>query len=609
MHLINQLPQGRHSWTQWDHYAMAVECGNNGSILEPRTLNLHPEYMLKDNALPESQVGITRADCILPHCIAGWMYTWFPGSPTPIRLVWLFFAGMGMFSLTLILSRYFSSSLLPLAFASLLLATPGFIIYSSSFIPGIPALSCWLASVYLTLRFKDRPIWMWATLAALLGGLAIAIRPPFVIAVVAIWLYAFMESTSKAVRIQWLSSWAIAAVLVLIHYVYMWNLGVREGSVFLTHTMPAGGILDFVVLLNDAFNANRHLWLNTLQWAICAGALLVAIRAVLKHRGHLASAVLWGAGVLLYTYLFARQLLDHDYYFLDTWLPLAIGLCIYAIRQMQNWSSRRFENSALFFLVLFLAVVSANSSWESALPAECNDYNSREQQESRAISDSLAVVLRDLAYGMDHKVLYLDAASNNGPLVKLGRKGYAVINTSLPHLANAYNFSWDFILVSRESYTSDITRQDGTFAGKYRLAGTTREMLVFDRKNEPDVPMYDTLDCEDRYAWVNHMVTDTVVPAGNEFLFTTELGDLTGMSGIHVELKLKQCAPELQLVGSKRAYYRSVELGKLPDSDNLEYTVDFVIPEGAARGEPKCYLFNPSLKELEIVCLRITPFR
>ncbi len=251
---------------------------------------------------------------------------------------------------------------------------------------------------------------------------------------------------------------AVAMTVVAAYYAYNNYLRNTYGSVFLSSFFPAKNLEEIKAVfelikerwLLQYFTAGQYLCIVIVLAAAVVSFIKTKQLDYLQQQLILFIAISF-SGTVLFFLLMAIQFKEHDYYFLDSFFPVAIMLLIAgasAIKtNMPAVTGPVFTVAvALFFSFQCYAVQQKrndSSSWDR-YQATINNFKGAEQ------------FLNEQHVDHEARILVIDAYSPNIPFILMNRKGYAVITTSKEEILKALRFRFDYVVMQDQFLLSDV---------------------------------------------------------------------------------------------------------------------------------------------------------
>lgn len=459
---LNEFPTYIHAWAQSDWYAISLGYLDNGFDF------FHPQSMLLNKQFPSwwqeaSDNSITATDFpIHEYIVALFMRLFGTTSPWVFRLWTLVISLAGMvflYKACLLITDDWVKSLSVVAIA---MTAPVYVYYAAGFLPGIPAFSVATAGLCTYLKYYKHQKKVFFHLSVGLFTLAMLIRTTFAIVFVAFILFEAIRIIKKESTLRdKIASVAIAIFLYAAYYAWNSHLRSRYGSLFLNELLPPRNLDD----VNEVFQDVREKWafqylLKLQHYVILAVIIFSALWQIFlktkkKENTNAPSPLslwwFWGIytfGCLLFCAAMMRQFSDHDYYFIDSlFLPILLlfALALGGLPKIRHWA-----------VAASACLVLAGLTWPMITETQHLQQQRRWNGDRSLIcyqhfkgSDSF---LDHAGVAKDAKILVLFGYPQNGPLIQMHRKGFAVMQDKDNLLRTSLYFDFDYIIIENEVF-------------------------------------------------------------------------------------------------------------------------------------------------------------
>ncbi len=514
---INDFPQNIHAWAQSDYYALSLGFVDNGlDFFHPQTYTLNPQF--PNNFLVPKDNGITSADFpIHTYNVALLMKLTGYSSPWVFRIYTLFFSIVGLFFLFLLIKELDGSDIKALFGVAMLLFSPVYLYYRAGFLPSIPSLSCVIIAYYFYikhLKFQKNKYFKRALFFFTLATLA---RTPF-----AIFLIAFTAQEllyfilNKKIQLNKLISFALAYSFILGYFFYNLILRQKYGSIFLGSPLPPHSWGEAKELISVSLAHWKWHYLTKWHYLVVTLGVVFSIIQYLKnkkidpiHVQLILQILIVSCGVIIYSALMLNQFVDHDYYFIDTFLTPFILLMVFVLSFVNS------EKLIYLFLGLLFMGYSTKEMIRHALDAE-----KQRKEVTNWGSTALTIknfthsdeLLQKLNIPKEAKFLVVDATAPNIPFILLKRKGYTIHHLNTKNLKEALTWSYDYIAI-QDYNMAKITKIYPTLSSKIERIGGNRAVSIYRLKKETtsnvSFKQLLQLDKETPY-YKNNMRTDNI---------------------------------------------------------------------------------------------------
>lgn len=419
---ITEFPRAIHAWTQSDRYAIALKFLENGfDFFHPATYNL------------KGKEGVTQVDFpVNEYLVAIAMKISGSTEPVVFRMYTLLYCIIGLFflfKLTHSVTNNYFYSLLVVVFVFTL---PVYCYNQAGFIPSAPAFSSMLIGVYFLYRYYQTKNQKDHFLVIVFMTLAALSRLPFVI-----FLFALLGSTAllklreKAAFVKSILPCIGGIAMVGLYYLYNKHLADEYGAYFLMEPQ----YISSWEMFNYILKAIKERWITEyltvfhyVIFAIAAGFavikrkdLAIYVREQSLFSGWLIFSLF---GAVAYFFINGVQYIDHDYYFIDSFmLPLIILLVLLFRFISFNKNIIQYGFSVALVFLLSGAAYNCYSSQQQRFSVQAYDQVEQARQSfigSGEFLDSLGVP-------RDAKLLVLQAYTSNTPFIYMKRNGYTVL--------------------------------------------------------------------------------------------------------------------------------------------------------------------------------------
>lgn len=642
---INEFPSHIHAWSQSDRYALAIGFEhNNLDFLHPETYNLNLQFPAKDTL--DNPRGITAVDFPVHDYFAGIIMK-ISGSTQPwiFKLYSLILGCIGLFylyKLSLLIGNSIEKSLFIVIFA---FTAPVYTYYLCGFMPGTSSLACLFIGFYFYYRnillknYKDLITAIVLITISCMGRSSFLI---FLFAIMGYELFAAIKTKSFQLK-RWLV-FLVSCILFLMYYFYNMYLRNKYGSVFLGSLMPAESITDIINIIKQInLKWKLHYFTKPHYYIVILIALTVIINKIFFKKKtdtslsffYVILTVMF-AGSALFFIAMAKQFIQHDYYFIDTFFfPIIITVMV-LLRLMPDFEGLKRK---LFILILiFAAAIFVKQSYatqkERRQTGDWDRTNITIQnfKNSKRLLDSLNIP-------KTAKILVIDAYSPNIPFILMDRKGYAVLTTSAKNIKEALGWKYDYIVIQNCFMISDVIAGYPEITKCLQRIGGDKGLSVFEYAIQDksvnayelmgmkpgDILLKDNNDFEIKKAnWVTNGIIDSInyfsehksvylnenTEFGPTYSYEIEDNSLINAKYLFVEayFRIADAFEEINIVftvdeDNKNIIYKSINLKDylLPDNTFRQIKSEFAIPASIQKGQTiKIYIWNNKRHKLWI---------
>lgn len=452
---IKEFPHTIHAWAHTDHYALSKGFNDNGfDFFRPETLTSNKQFPSKNH--PEKLTRITSSDFpIVQYTAAIAMKVTGNEEPVVYRTLMLLLASLGFLYLFKISFFVSGSSIFSLLVPILVLFTPVYLDYQIGFLPSVAAMSFLFMGAYHYILYTDKFITKQLVFAVICLSVAAAIRTPFAIPLIAIMGYEILKLLNKQTSFKRIAIIGFGFLLPLVYFFYNQYLRSEYGSIFLGEPLYARNLEELKSNFLEAFQNWGFHYFHTIQWMVLTASLLgIATYRFLirdpneKFKSLADVTVIYGMGVLIYMVLMSRQLVHHDYYALDTFIPFLILLSAVVLSRMILINHIPHFGS---FVALGLIIVALNANLallsERRSPEHSEPYTVMYEDYSQ-----LEQFLKRNDISTEHEILIYDPFAPNMPFVLSGYSGTNVMNTTHFSIEQTLDWNNEFIIVRDDIY-------------------------------------------------------------------------------------------------------------------------------------------------------------
>lgn len=463
---MNEFPSFIHAWSQSDRYAIALGFLDNNFDL------FHPETFIYNKQFPNEWTcaydnTITSVDFpLMEFVVAIVMKITGVTSPWIFRTCTLIIALLGMFflyKLTFLLTNNWVKSLFVTAVA---MTSPVYAYYFNGFIPGIPALTFAIISLYFYVKYYETNNNKQFVISLLFVALSVLVRSSFAVVYVALLCFEFLRILRKeSVLRNKIIPVAFSALLVLAYYLWNRHLSAQNGTLFLSDLMPANDWDDFWQrMAKTRTNWNYH-YFGKIHYCSFVVIAVMALSFVcfkrIKNSGKddesckkslplfvLLSIMFFGYA--LFTVAMAKQFPDHDYYLIDTYfLPLLFLFAL--ILRLLPETTKRYINIISLFVSLLLIFFMLKNVKEMQQKRRARYWGVTAERTIDNFKDSERF-LDSMNVSPNAKILTLYAYPQNTPFILMNRKGYTMMYDKNNLMKIALSFDYDYVIIENEIY-------------------------------------------------------------------------------------------------------------------------------------------------------------
>lgn len=615
-------PSFVHAWTQSDRLAIAQNFQENGfDFFHPATYNLLTKH------------GITQVDFpIHEYLIACLSKLTNVNIITLFRTYNLLFSLLGLFFLyktVLLLSQSGKKAVFSTLFVFTL---PFYVYYQNGFLPSVTSFSCFLIALYYLAEFSKTRHFKTYYIALFFLSLAALTRLPFVI-----FLFAFtIERTfsSNDLKIKVVGPPILGLMLFGGYYLYNSYLGKTYGSMFLGEFLYFDSFDSFYQTISTAWDRWSTDLLSPFHFIIL---LLLLVFYFLNSNKSLNLTLFksWfsisALGVLCYFFLMGKQFADHDYYYLDTFLPLFILGFLYVVSRVEIPKTfyTPFGVLCLLFVPYFFSFAKEVQNYRYT-PA----FDDRVHYAYK-VYEKASQNLADFGISKEDTLLELDAVSTNMPFTLWGNKGYTLLNSGEDSVRSGLTKKFDYAFMVDSSFRLDSWRDFPNlvyhldrYAGKdglsfYTKSKDTNTISFFNHliyHGQSNFDDYIKLDSSS-ILWMQTATVDSIngksyfVPKNYEYFLSSsfKLNRIDSTKPVYAMVNADYYLPEdtakIQLIVNHGdyyfAHYLESQIQKVKEWQSYTYHNKIPIEKLNSKKNISIYFWNPAKNEMYIDNLNI----
>lgn len=472
-----------HAWTQSDRLAIAMKFQENGfDFFHPATYNL----LTKE--------GITQVDFPIHDYLVS-LISSLSGSDLSATFRFYnlacFLIGLLFFFKTL---RQLNSPALLSILSTIFISTLPFLAYyQNGFLPSIPAYACFCIGLYFFskhLSQADRRAFFLGIFFFTLAALA---RIPFSIPLIAlVALEVITVFQRKRLQIAFLLAPLIGLFAVIAYYFYNQYLAETYGSMFLAEFRFVDDLKGLWSVILQAAERWQGQLLSPFHWAWVI-ILFVALyfSKGLRKKGpgvdRLAIfTMITAIGSISYFLLMSLQFVDHDYYYIDAFLPLLNLVFLISLRST-SVGHQWYTPLAAFGLIMSLSMYAyarsnQDARYELSSTARLH-YNFEIYQQS-------AEDLKNWGIGPKDTLAVFDASSTNLPFIVWGNQGYTSLSSGESSANALLEKPFDYAVMVDSFKISDSYFDYPEIAHQLKLVNTNGKISIFKKSASKEMDQF-----------------------------------------------------------------------------------------------------------------------
>lgn len=479
-HEFKKLPASTHTWAQSDHYALALGFYNdNFDFFHPTTFALSHQFPPKnDLADPE---GITSVDFPILHYVTALVMKIFhTTSPFVFRLISFIISIIALFFIFITINRI-KNLWMALFVCGFIMFQPIYCFYQNSFHVSSAAYNMFLIGCGFFFQYIHENKKKQFLLCVFFLTLAALMRFTQIIFLIALFC-TFTVSSIKNKKIdKRLIHIALGISIVMLYFLYNKFLTATYGSIFLNTPIIPSSFQSLAEFLESIYNTYRVYFLP-INHLIVLGLFLIIFLSQKIKRIHKFSSdwLVWllfaSFGTSCFTCLMAWSMSAHDYYSLDTWLPVLTIALLYLIDKINfNFS---------FFKVFTPCVVIAFLIFSFFM-----SYNNQRTKYQNITNPEL--VIQDFKSSSNFlnahtdkqtKILVICDLGWNTPMIGWNKKVYRIAWKFKEQIPKALNQNYDIIITRDAEFDNVILKNDPDFLSKVDFSQGNGKVSIWKQK-------------------------------------------------------------------------------------------------------------------------------
>lgn len=476
---LSLYPTSEHSWAQSDHYALALGFLENGFDL------FHPTSYTLDHQFPpekplETPQGITAADFpIFHYVVALFMKLFDSESPAIFRsisLLWSWIALIILFNAIQKTKDVYSA----LGICIFIAFQPIYAYYQNGFHISSAAFNTFLIGVSFFIWHEARQrkkYFYWALFFITLASLIRFTHIINLIALLGVFGIDFLKNKKRDYKFVGV---LMSILIVLSYFIYNKHLQITYGSVFLNKPLIANSLK---VFFTDILIIGRNYFLKFLPITYLI-ALFILIKFYRKNSINLRLKIDWKVFILIslignfiFTCLMSGSLKSHNYYSLDTWMPLLVSFLILVVYST-NFNNLDSHKIRLFIIIFFItsfsySAINQYTTYKKKYNSDEIIYSFRESQD---------IINQTIPKGSS--ILVVAKGGWNTPLIAIKRKAFRHHDNLNPEFSKTIlTNKVDYVIIYNQELNESKQENVQKLKETYLLTSKNDYISIWERQN------------------------------------------------------------------------------------------------------------------------------
>lgn len=475
----NTYPSKKHTWAQSDHYVLSLGfLENEFDFFHPQTYSLTHQFPPTDTAVDES--AITAIDFPILHYSAAILMKFFDTkSPWVYRLLNLFLSFLALFVLfkTILELKGFW---LALSICGFILFLPVYAYYQNGFLPSMAALNSLIIGISFMAKHQylnKNTHWYFGLVFLSLAALMRFTHVTFLIALAGVMFLDIIKQRKVSLKF---ASALFGLIIVGGYFLYNAHLARIYGSVFLNKPLVTTDFADWLSFLLNQLKTYAREVFTLLHIVVILALAYIFIKQNPWKIKQLSFFMRWFLislfGVFIFNVLMMWSMSAHNYYALDTWIPI---LVLFSIAMILNLDLKGYKKFIpIFSIVMLLGMLNY------AVEKQYWKYKFLETPAELLIQDfSDSSDFLDKHLRSSSKILVISGNGWNTPMVRWNREVYRLANAFEEELPLIFDKNYDFIVTQNRTYDSVVTKYAPDFQSKVDLVADNSKVSIWKTKN------------------------------------------------------------------------------------------------------------------------------
>jgi hypothetical protein len=453
----------KHAWSQIDHYSLSLGFVENDlNFFKPKTRTYNYKY--PEDWKRKELSTITSVDFPIHQFIPAVMMK-ISGSESQIinRIYIYLYSLFGIFFLFKLSNLLIENKILALLPVLLLIYSPLFVYYQNGFMPSIPSFSNFVIGTYFYIKFIQSDRQKYWVLALIFLSLAVLARTSYLFlyfSILGVELIRYLNIyTFKSIfKSKFLIGSLISFTLIFSYFAYNYYLRKTYGSLFLSHLMLPKDYEEFKEIVRLMFQNWKYIYFSKSQYI---GMGILALFAVVFYQKRtkifinklpiILCLLLWIASLTFFVSM-AKQYVNHDYYFIDSFLFPVIFTTILLARSIKNLKFENYFYLLLIFISIFFFRKEAKSEQEKVYaPGPWNQTFTTYSNYENANK-----LLNENKINPTEKILCYHAFPPNLPYYLMRRDGIPIIDDKPELLKATIHWDFEYMLFENEYFVPNV---------------------------------------------------------------------------------------------------------------------------------------------------------
>lgn len=488
---FNHFPLQKHAWSQIDHYSLSLGFVENDlNFFKPKTRTYNYKY---PEDWKRKKLSTTTSVDFPIHQFIPAVVMKITGNESQIisRIYIYLYSLFGIFFLFKLSNLLVENKILALFPVLILIYSPLFVYYQNGFMPSIPSFSNFVIGTYFYIKFIRSDRQKYWILVLIFLSLAVLARTSYLflyfsILGVELIRYLNMNTFKSIFKSKFLIGSLISFTLIISYFAYNYYLRKTYGSLFLSHLMLPKDFEEFKEIVRLMLQNWKFIYFSKSQYFVLGILALLTIifyrkstKIFINKLPIILCILLWIASLAFFVSM-AKQYVNHDYYFIDSFLFPVIFTTIVLASRIKTF---KFEN--YFYLILILISIfffrkEAKSEQEKVYaPGPWNQTFTTYSNYENANK-----LLNDNNINPHATILCYHAFPPNLPFYLMKRNGIPIIDDKSELLKATIHWDFEYMLFENEYFVPNVYENYPEIINHFEVLDTDGKITLCKKRNQ-----------------------------------------------------------------------------------------------------------------------------
>lgn len=488
---FQNFPLQKHAWSQIDHYSLSLGFVDNDlNFFKPKTRTYNYKY---PEDWKRKKLSTTTSVDFPIHQFIPAVVMKITGSESQIinRIYIYLYSLFGIFFLFKLSNLLIENKILALFPVLLLIYSPLFVYYQNGFMPSIPSFSNFVIGTYFYIKFIQSDRQKYWVLALIFLALSVLARTSYLFlyfSILGIELvrYLNINNFKSIFKSRFLIGSLISFTLIFSYFSYNYYLRKTFGSLFLSHLMLPKDFEEFKEIIRLMLQNWKFIYFSKNQYFAMG---ILALLAIIFYRKRtkifinklpiILCVFLWFASLAFFVSM-AKQYVNHDYYFIDSFLFPVIFTTIVLASRIKTFKFENYFYMVLIFISIFFFRKEAKSEQEKVYaPGPWNQtfttYSNYENVNKLLIDNNINITETILCY---------HAFPPNLPFYLMKRDGIPIIDDKPELLKATIHWDFNYMLFENEYFIPNVYENYPEIINHFEVIDTDGKITLCKKRNQ-----------------------------------------------------------------------------------------------------------------------------